>query len=87
MDHGVHSVRRRTCRSSRRRAVDQVAGLMQVAWSDLEDILSASPHNKVFATQLRLSQQARGLQSDDPRQWRLFAASTLLSGMISETTA
>jgi hypothetical protein len=64
--------------------VDQVAGLMRAAWTDVEDILIASPHNKVLATQLRLSQQARGLQSDDPEQWRLFAASTLLSGMISK---
>src|SRR5215213_6640931 len=52
--------------------VDQVAGLMRAAWRDVEDILSASPHNKVLATQLRLSQQARGLPPDDPEQWRLF---------------
>ena len=64
--------------------VDQVAGLMRAAWTEVEAIVSASPHNKVLATQLRLSQQARGLQSDDPEQWRLFAASTLLSGMISK---
>jgi hypothetical protein len=63
--------------------VDQVAGLMRAAWSDVETLLSQSPHNKVLATQLSLSQQARGLQPDDPEQWRLFAASTLLSGMIS----
>ena len=41
-------------------------------------------YNKVLATQLALSQQARGLQSDDPEQWRLFAATTLLSGMVSK---
>ena len=64
--------------------VDQVAGLMRAAWTEVEAIVSASPHNKVLATQLHLSQQARGLQSDDPEQWRLFAASTLLSGMISK---
>jgi hypothetical protein len=63
--------------------VEQVAELMRAAWSDIENILSASTHNKVLATQLSLSQQARGLQPDDPEQWRLFAASTLLSGMIS----
>jgi hypothetical protein len=63
--------------------VDQVAGLMRAAWRDVETLLSQSPHNKVLATQLRLSQQARGLQPDDPEQWRLFAASTLLGGMIS----
>jgi hypothetical protein len=59
---------------------------MRAAWRDVEDILSASPHNKVLATQLRLSQQARGLRPDDPEQWRLFAASTLLSGMISKSS-
>jgi len=57
---------------------------MRAAWTEVEAIVSASPHNKVLATQLHLSQQARGLQSDDPEQWRLFAASTLLSGMISK---
>jgi len=36
----------------------------------------------VLATQLLLSQQARGMQSDEPEQWRLFAASTLLSGIV-----
>jgi hypothetical protein len=35
--------------------VDQVTGLMQAAWRDVQDILSASPHNKVLATQLSLS--------------------------------
>lgn len=41
------------------------------------------PHNKVLATQLLMSQRARRSQADDPEQWRLFAATTLLSGMIS----
>jgi hypothetical protein len=66
--------------------VDQVAGLMRAAWRDVETLLSQSPHNKVLATQLRLSQQARGLPPDDPEQWRLYAASTLLSGMISKSS-
>ena len=64
--------------------VEQVAGLMRAAWSDVATLLSASPHNKVLATQLSLSQRARGLRPDDPEQWRLFAASTILSGMISK---
>jgi hypothetical protein len=63
--------------------VDQVAELMRAAWGDVVTLLSASPHNKVLATQLSLSQRARGLQPDDPEQWRLFAASTILGGMIS----
>ena len=66
--------------------VEQVAGLMRAAWSDVETLLSASPHNKVLATQLSLSQRARGMQPDDPEHWRLFAASTLLSGMISKSS-
>jgi hypothetical protein len=64
--------------------VDQVVELMRAAWSDVETVVSGRPRNKVLATQLSLSQQARGLQSDDPQQWRLFAATTLLSGMISK---
>jgi hypothetical protein len=66
--------------------VEQVAGLMRAAWSDVQTLLSASAHNKVLATQQSLSQRARGMRPDDPEQWRLFAASTLLSGMISKSS-
>jgi hypothetical protein len=52
------------------------------AWADLEGIMEDKAHNKVLATQLLLSQQARGMQPDESEQWRLFAASTLLSGMV-----
>jgi hypothetical protein len=61
---------------------EQVAGLMLAAWSDLERVMDGKPHNKVLATQLLMSQRARALQLDDPEQWRLYAASTLLSGMV-----
>ena len=61
---------------------DHVAELMRAAWRDAEENVSCNPHNKVLATQLLLSQRARGLRSDDPEQWRLFAAATLLSGMV-----
>jgi hypothetical protein len=64
--------------------VDRVAELMRATWRDVETIMSGKPHNKVLATQLSLSQRARGLRSDDPEQWRLFAATTLLSGMVSK---
>ena len=64
--------------------VDRVAELMRAAWRDVETIMRGKTYNKVLATQLALSQQARGLQSDDPEQWRLFAATTLLSGMVSK---
>jgi len=62
---------------------EQAAGLMRATWSDMEEIMNDKPHNKVLATQLLLSQRARGLGAEDPEQWRLFAATTLLSGMIS----
>ena len=61
---------------------EQVAELMRAAWSDLERIMDGKPHNKVLATQLLLGQRARALQPDDPEQWRLFAATMLLSGMV-----
>jgi L-amino acid N-acyltransferase YncA len=61
---------------------EQVAALMLAAWTDLEAIMDRKAHNKVLATQLLLSQRARGLQPDEPEQWRLYAAATLLSGMV-----
>jgi hypothetical protein len=61
---------------------DQVAGLMRAAWSELEGIVDGRPHNKVLAAQLSLGQRARSLQPDDPEQWRLHAATMLLSGMV-----
>jgi hypothetical protein len=63
--------------------VDQVAVMMRAVWRDVETLMSGKPHNKVLATQLALSQQARGLLPDDHEQWRLSAATTLLGGMIS----
>lgn len=62
---------------------DLVAGQMRATWKDIEKVMERVPHNKLLATQLLLSQQARGLQPDDPEQWRLFAATSLLSGMVS----
>ena len=61
---------------------EQVTALMRVAWTDLEEIMDGKPHNKVLATQLLLGQRARAVQPDDPEQWRLYAASMLLSGMV-----
>ena len=61
---------------------DRIAELMRAAWRDLEAIVSGTPHNKVLAVELFLSQRARGLQPDDPEQWRLHAATSLLSGMV-----
>jgi hypothetical protein len=61
---------------------DEVDKLMRPAWRDIEMIMSGNPHNKLLAVQLFLGQRARGLQADDPEQWRLHAAVSLLSGMV-----
>ncbi len=61
---------------------ERVTALMQAASRDLETIMEGKPHNKVLATQLLLGQRARGLQQQDPEQWPLHAASSLLSGLV-----
>jgi hypothetical protein len=61
---------------------EQVALLMRSALRDLETIMDGKPHDKVLATQLLLGQRARGLQMGDPEQWHLYAASTLMSGIV-----
>ena len=61
---------------------EQVSALMRAALRDLETIMEGKPHNKVLATQLLLGQRARGRQQHDPEQWHLYAASTLLSGIV-----
>jgi uncharacterized protein (DUF2336 family) len=60
---------------------DRVAELMRATWRDVETIISGYPNNKVLAVELCLSQRARGLQPADPEQWRLHAATSLLSGI------
>ena len=62
---------------------EMVAGVMREAWDRVEGLVSGQRHNKVLAVQLLLSRQAREQRPDDREQWRLFAASTLLSGMIA----
>jgi hypothetical protein len=59
-----------------------VAELMRATWSDVEAIMGGKPHNKLLAAQLLLGQRARGLQPENPEQWRLHAATSLLSGMV-----
>jgi hypothetical protein len=61
---------------------ERVTALMQAALRDLEMIMDGKPHNKVLATQLLLGQRARGRQPHDTEQWHLYAASTLLSGIV-----
>jgi hypothetical protein len=60
---------------------DRIAELMRATWRDVETIISGCPNNKVLAVELFLGQRARGLQPDDPEQWRLHAATSLLSGI------
>ena len=61
---------------------ERVTALMRAALRDLETIMDGMAHNKVLATQLLLGQRARGRESHDPKQWHLYAASTLLSGIV-----
>ena len=61
---------------------ERVARLMRTTADGIGEIMEGVPHNKLLATQLLLGQHARSMQSDDPEQWRLYAATTLLSGMV-----
>jgi hypothetical protein len=61
---------------------ERITALMRAASRDLETIMDGKPHNKVLATQLLLGQRARGRQPHDTEQWHLYAASTLLSGIV-----
>ena len=61
---------------------DRVAALMGAALRDLEALMEGEAHNKVLATQLLLGQRARALRAEDPGQWPLHAATTLLSGLV-----
>jgi hypothetical protein len=62
---------------------ERVTALMRATSRDLETIMDGMAHNKVLATQLLLGQRARGRQPHDPQQWHLYAASTLLSGIVA----
>ena len=62
---------------------ERVTALMRAASRDLETIMDGMAHNRVLATQLLLGQRARGRQPHDPQQWHLYAASTLLSGIVA----
>jgi hypothetical protein len=61
---------------------DRVAALMRATLRDLEALMEGKPHNKVLAADLLLGQRARGLEQHDPERWQLYAASTLLSGIV-----
>lgn len=61
---------------------DRVAALMRAALRDLEALMEGEAHNKVLATQLLLGQRARASRAEDPGQWPLHAATTLLSVLV-----
>jgi hypothetical protein len=62
---------------------DSVRDVVADAYRRIQEIMDGQPHNKVLAAQLLLSQRAREHPAaDDPEQWRLYAASTLLNGLI-----
>jgi hypothetical protein len=61
---------------------ERVTARMRAALRDFESIMDGMAHNKVLATQLLLGQRARGREPHDPKQWHLYAASTLLSGIV-----
>lgn len=61
----------------------QVLDTVAAAQSEVGRLLDDEPTNKVIATMLLLSRQHRDHVNDDTDvQWRLSAASTLVTGMI-----
>jgi catechol 2,3-dioxygenase-like lactoylglutathione lyase family enzyme len=61
--------------------VTATAAVLRQAREELTRLMDGVPHNKVLATQLALSQQARD-EPAMPPDWALHAASTLLSGLV-----
>jgi catechol 2,3-dioxygenase-like lactoylglutathione lyase family enzyme len=62
--------------------VAAVAAVVRGARDELTGLMSGVAHNKVLATQLALSQQAREVPAQTEPDWALHAASTLLSGLV-----
>lgn len=64
---------------------DAVAELVRQAWDAMVEQAAAVPNNKVLAAQFLLSKRARTQTTpDEPEQWQLHAASTLLSGLTGQ---
>lgn len=64
---------------------DLAAGAARIladAWTAMEAHMADVGTNKLIATMLLVSRQGREEETDRPRQWQLYAASTLLSGLI-----
>jgi hypothetical protein len=61
---------------------ERVEVVMATAWEQIAQIVDGQANNKVVATMLLLSRQARESTPEDPRQWQLHAASSLVGAMI-----
>ena len=61
---------------------DRVADVVAAAQEQIRELMTGVAHNKVLATQLLVSQRARQVTQGSSEQWRLHAASTLLSDLI-----
>ena len=61
---------------------DAVEAVVARAQEEVRGRMTGAAHNKVLATHLLLSQRARQVEPGSPAQWRLSAASTLLSDLI-----
>src|SRR5687767_2386832 len=59
-----------------------VARVLDSTWSHIAEIIDPQTNNKIIATMLLLSSEARQLQPEDPRHWQLHAASSLVGAMI-----
>ena len=60
----------------------RAAAILSETWDRLEAVVGDEANNKVVATMLWLSREARALPPEDPRQWQLHAASSLVGAMI-----
>ena len=61
---------------------ERAAAVLADTWDRLEEVVGQEANNKVVATMLWLSREARRHTPEDPRQWQLHAASSLVGAMI-----
>lgn len=59
-----------------------VLAVVERAWQETTALLADQPNNKILATMLALSRQARETDPHTDRYWCLSAASTIVSGQI-----
>jgi hypothetical protein len=61
---------------------ERVSSVLAAAWTEIAAILDGEPHNRTLAVMLLLGQRARLLDSTEPIQWQLHAATSLVSGFV-----